>query len=307
MAHPLNRPRLGGRPEAPRVVGGYGILQPRVGVSLAAASRTRYGRLFGGDAGIDPYTRAVSDVYQDLFGEGSFIGKGIYDVDAFEQVLGDRLPDNRVLSHDLLEGGYARSGLISDVELIEESPARYDADVKRRHRWMRGDWQIAAWMLPRVPAAQRAQGGQSARATRRPQSAVGTVAAEDPRQPAAQPRAGCADAVAAARLGGAGAARGVDAGRPGGALLAGVDRPGRRPDAQAGRARLAHAPARRGVGCGAAVRAGAGGAGNVALRGPAQPRRDRSHAVAPACLAPRPARVADLGRGVRAAAGDGAG
>ncbi|MDE2368268.1 MAG: cyclic beta 1-2 glucan synthetase [Burkholderiales bacterium] len=153
MDHPLNRPRLGGRPQAPRVVGGHGILQPRVGISLAAANRTRYARLYGGDAGIDPYTRAVSDVYEDLFGEGSFIGKGIYDVDAFEQVLGHRLPDNRVLSHDLLEGGYARSGLISDVELVEESPARYEADVKRRHRWLRGDWQIAAWLLPRVPSA----------------------------------------------------------------------------------------------------------------------------------------------------------
>jgi cyclic beta-1,2-glucan synthetase len=168
MAHPLNRPRLGGRPGAPRVVGGHGILQPRVGVSLAAASRTRYGRLFGGDAGIDPYTRAVSDVYQDLFGEGSFIGKGVYDVDAFEQVLGDRLPEGRVLSHDLLEGGYARSGLISDVELIEESPARYDAEVKRRHRWIRGDWQIAAWLLPRVPAALHAPGDGRKAAARDP-------------------------------------------------------------------------------------------------------------------------------------------
>ena len=160
MAHPLNRPRLGGHPDAPRVVGGYGILQPRVGVSLAAASRTRYVRLFGGDAGIDPYTRAVSDIYQDLFGEGSFIGKGIYDVDAFERVLGDRLPQDRVLSHDLLEGGYARSGLISDVELIEASPARYDVDAKRRHRWMRGDWQIAAWALPRVPTALHVLGAE---------------------------------------------------------------------------------------------------------------------------------------------------
>jgi cyclic beta-1,2-glucan synthetase len=151
MAHPLNRPRIGGRSESPRVVAGHGILQPRVGVSLAAASRTRFGRLFGGDAGIDPYTRATSDVYQDLFDEGSFIGKGIYDVDAFEHVLGGRLPENRVLSHDLLEGAYARSALISDVELVEETPARYDADVKRRHRWIRGDWQIAAWLMPRVP------------------------------------------------------------------------------------------------------------------------------------------------------------
>ncbi|CAG1013497.1 cyclic beta-1,2-glucan synthetase [Burkholderiaceae bacterium] len=150
MAHPLNRPRYGGRPEAPRVVEGYGILQPRVGVSLPSANRTRYGRMFGGEPGIDPYTRAVSDVYQDLFGEGSFIGKGIYDVDAFEQVMGGRLPENRILSHDLLEGCYARCALLSDVELIEDSPARYDADVKRRHRWIRGDWQIIGWLMPRL-------------------------------------------------------------------------------------------------------------------------------------------------------------
>ena len=150
MAHPLNRPRFGGTSESPRVVAGYGILQPRVSVSLKAANRTRYGRLFGGEPGIDPYTRAVSDIYQDLFGEGSFIGKGIYDVDAFEHVLGGRLPENRILSHDLLEGSYARSGLLSDVELVEESPSRYDADVKRRHRWIRGDWQIAAWLRPRL-------------------------------------------------------------------------------------------------------------------------------------------------------------
>jgi cyclic beta-1,2-glucan synthetase len=148
MAHPLNRPRFGGAPDAPRVVEGYGILQPRMGVSLPGAHRSRYARLTGGEPGIDPYTRAVSDVYQDLFGEGSFIGKGIYDVDAFEQVLGGRLGDNRILSHDLLEGCYARSGLISDVELIEEPPTRYDADVKRRHRWIRGDWQIIGWLMP---------------------------------------------------------------------------------------------------------------------------------------------------------------
>ncbi|HZN46060.1 MAG TPA: cyclic beta 1-2 glucan synthetase, partial [Ramlibacter sp.] len=158
MAHPLNRPLFGGAADARRVVAGYGILQPRVGVSLTAANRSRYGRLFGGDSGVDPYTRAVSDVYQDLFGEGSFIGKGIYDVDAFEQVLGGRLPENLVLSHDLLEGCYARSGLLSDVELVEDSPSRYDTDVRRRHRWMRGDWQIAGWLLPRlrlrVPDAQ---------------------------------------------------------------------------------------------------------------------------------------------------------
>jgi cellobiose phosphorylase len=163
MAHPLNRPRLGGAPGARRVVEGYGILQPRVGVSLVAANRSRYGRLHGGDSGVDPYTRAVSDVYQDLFGEGSFIGKGIYDVEAFEQVLGGRLPDNLVLSHDLLEGGYARCGLLSDVELVEDSPSRYDADVRRRHRWIRGDWQIARWLLPRLRLCVAARDGEPPR------------------------------------------------------------------------------------------------------------------------------------------------
>jgi cyclic beta-1,2-glucan synthetase len=103
------------------------------------------------EPGIDPYTRAVSDVYQDLFGEGSFIGKGIYEVDAFKRALAGRLPDNRILSHDLLEGCYARAGLLSDVQLYEEYPPRYSADVSRRHRWIRGDWQIARWLLPDIP------------------------------------------------------------------------------------------------------------------------------------------------------------
>ena len=137
------------------VTEGYGILQPRVGVSLPGANRSRFARLFGGDPGIDPYTRAVSDVYQDVFGEGSFIGKGIYDVDAFERALDGRFPDNRILSHDLLEGCYARSGLVSDVQLYEEYPSRYSADVSRRHRWIRGDWQLAGWLLPRVPGPGR--------------------------------------------------------------------------------------------------------------------------------------------------------
>ncbi|HEY2929564.1 glucoamylase family protein, partial [Piscinibacter sp.] len=150
MAHPLNRPRFSADDHTPCVVEGYAILQPRVGVSLPGTTRSRYARLFGGEPGIDPYTRTVSDVYQDVFGEGSFIGKGIYDVDAFEYVLGGRLPENRILSHDLLEGCYARSGLLSDVQLFEESPTRYDADVSRRHRWMRGDWQIMAWLMPRL-------------------------------------------------------------------------------------------------------------------------------------------------------------
>jgi cyclic beta-1,2-glucan synthetase len=149
MAHPLNRPRFDR--ERGIVVDGYSILQPRVGVSLPGAGRSWFVRLFAGDVGIDPYTRGVSDVYQDIFQEGSFIGKGIYDVDAFEQAVGGRFPENAVLSHDLIESCYARSALVSDVELYEEHPSRYNADMNRRHRWIRGDWQIAQWLLPRVP------------------------------------------------------------------------------------------------------------------------------------------------------------
>ncbi|HMA87332.1 MAG TPA: glucoamylase family protein [Burkholderiales bacterium] len=149
MAHPLNRARYDAASR--RVTEGYGILQPRVAASLTDTNRSRYARLQGEEAGIDPYTRMVSDVYQDLFGEGSFIGKGIYDVDAFERVLKGRFPENRILSHDLLEGCYARSGLVSDVQLYEEYPARYGADVSRRQRWMRGDWQLLGWLRRRVP------------------------------------------------------------------------------------------------------------------------------------------------------------
>ena len=121
----------------------------------------------------------VSDVYQDLFGEGSFIGKGIYDVDAFERALKGRLPENRILSHDLLEGCYARAGLVSDVQLYEEYPARYSADVARRHRWMRGDWQLLGWLLPARARGRRRRGKESA---------LRPVAVEDLRQPAPQPR-----------------------------------------------------------------------------------------------------------------------
>ncbi|MEO6434581.1 MAG: glucoamylase family protein, partial [Tepidisphaeraceae bacterium] len=149
MAHPLNRPfydaALG------RVTSGYSILQPRVGISMPSAVRSHFARLFAGEPGIDPYTRAVSDVYQDVFEEGSFIGKGIYDVDALQQAIGGRFPENRILSHDLLEGAYARAGLVSDVVLFEDFPAAYVADVNRRHRWIRGDCQIAPWVLPTVP------------------------------------------------------------------------------------------------------------------------------------------------------------
>ncbi len=149
LAHPLNRPRFD--PTLQRVVEGYGILQPSVGTSLGRRRTSRFARMFGSEPGIDPYTRMVSDVYQDLFDEGSFVGKGIYDVEAFEHALEGRLPENRILSHDLLEGCYARAGLVSDVRLYEDYPERYVADAKRRARWIRGDWQLLPWLLPWTP------------------------------------------------------------------------------------------------------------------------------------------------------------
>ncbi|HOL67882.1 MAG TPA: cyclic beta 1-2 glucan synthetase, partial [bacterium] len=152
MEHPLNRPRFD--PGRQRVVEGYGVLQPRVATSLVSANRSLYARFFSGEPGLDPYTRVVSDVYQDLFQEGSFVGKGIYHVETFVQALEGKFPDNLILSHDLLEGCYVRSGLVSDVQVYENFPARYSADVRRRHRWIRGDWQIIAWLLPRVPTGQ---------------------------------------------------------------------------------------------------------------------------------------------------------
>ena len=155
MAHPLNKPEYDTKKH--RVTEGYSILQPRVAVSLLGTNRSRYAKLFGSEPGIDPYTRAISDVYQDLFGEGSFVGKGIYDVDLFEQTLKDRFPENRILSHDLLEGCYTRSGLLSDVLLFEEYPSNYKTDVERRSRWIRGDWQLIPWLLPVLPKLKGAQ------------------------------------------------------------------------------------------------------------------------------------------------------
>lgn len=146
LAHPLNRAVFSEKKQ--RVVQGYSILQPRVSNSLPGESGSLYGKIHGNEPGTDPYTRAVSDVYQDLFEEGSFIGKGIYDIESFEKTLGNRFPENRILSHDLLEGCYARAGLISDVQLYEEYPFRYIDDMHRRHRWIRGDWQILGWMFP---------------------------------------------------------------------------------------------------------------------------------------------------------------
>lgn len=151
MAHPLNRAFFCSR--AGRVTRGYGILQPKVGTYLPEVTNSLYSTVHGIDSGLDPYSYANADVYQDLFGEGSYMGKGIYEVDVVLRALGNRFPENRVLSHDLLEGCYARCGLLSDIPVYEPYPSNYVMDMRRYHRWTRGDWQIAAWMLPRVPGA----------------------------------------------------------------------------------------------------------------------------------------------------------
>lgn len=153
MAHILNKPEYNEKKK--RVTEGYSILQPRVSNSLPAADSSAYAQLYSKETGTDPYTRAISDVYQDLFAEGSYIGKGIYDVDAFEKTLKCRFPENRILSHDLLEGCYARSGLITDIQLYEEYPMHYRTDMQRRQRWIRGDWQVGRWILPWVPGEDR--------------------------------------------------------------------------------------------------------------------------------------------------------
>ncbi len=149
MAHPLNRatfdPRVG------RVTQGYGVLQPRITSTLPAGQGgSIFQKLYSGSAGIDPYASAVSDVYQDLIEEGSYTGKGIYDVDAFGAAMADRVPENVLLSHDLLEGVFARAGLVTDVELFDESPSNYLVSTVRQHRWARGDWQLLPWILGRA-------------------------------------------------------------------------------------------------------------------------------------------------------------
>ncbi|WP_425058993.1 GH36-type glycosyl hydrolase domain-containing protein [Sporomusa carbonis] len=145
---PYNRPRLNGT--RTRVIEGYGVLQPRIGISHGAALRSRFASLWSADPGIDPYAFAASDPYQDGFGQGIFTGKGIFDVDAFAKVLCERIPENRVLSHDLLEGGFLRAGLLSDIELIDEHPSTFSAYQMRMHRWVRGDWQLILWLFHRV-------------------------------------------------------------------------------------------------------------------------------------------------------------
>ncbi len=149
LAHPLNQAIID--PQQNIVVAGYGILQPRVGLSVQSSARSRLAAVYAGETGFDIYTRAVSDAYQDLYGEGIFTGKGIYEVDTILQVLDGRFPRNALLSHDLIEGAYARVGLVSDIEVIEDYPSHYSAYNRRKHRWLRGDWQIAGWLFKQVP------------------------------------------------------------------------------------------------------------------------------------------------------------
>jgi len=151
ISHPLNRPRFD--PAVGRVTEGYGILQPRVSVTMASAAGSLFAGLYAGHTGVDPYTTAVSDAYQDLFGEGIFTGKGLYDVDAFVAALRDRVPENTLLSHDLFEGLYARTALVTDIEVVDDYPSSVLAHAKRQHRWVRGDWQILWWLLPAVPSS----------------------------------------------------------------------------------------------------------------------------------------------------------
>jgi hypothetical protein len=164
ITHPLNQAVID--PKLRIVVAGYGILQPRIGVSVSSASRSRLAAIYSGQNGFDIYTRAISDAYQDLYGEGIFTGKGIYEVAALHAVLNHRFPRNSLLSHDLIEGAYARVGLVTDIELIDDYPSHYSAYTRRKHRWVRGDWQIAQWMFSHVPDE----------SNRRVQSPISTIA-----------------------------------------------------------------------------------------------------------------------------------
>ena len=228
MAHPLNRPRLDA--DGRRVVEGYAVLQPRVTPSLPIGREgSLFQRIFSSVSGIDPYASAVSDVYQDLFGEGSYAGKGIYDVDAFEAALANRAPDSTLLSHDLFEGVFARAGLASDVEVVEEFPARYDVGAIRHHRWARGDWQLLPWIFGRAPA----QSGT-------------VIGVERPSSDRPLENAGQSAPHALGARGGPRVARGLDPAASCGADLDDVRRPDDRPaDTHSGRSRHSAAPSRR--------------------------------------------------------------
>ncbi|MFU8857083.1 MAG: GH36-type glycosyl hydrolase domain-containing protein [Deferrisomatales bacterium] len=145
LAHPLNRPHVD--PRSRRVVAGYTILQPRVEITAVSANQSPFSRIFSGDTGLDLYSRAVSDVYQDLFGEGLYVGKGLYDLDGFHRTLEGVVPENSLLSHDLLEGVHGRVALVTDVTLLEDYPGAYLPWASRQHRWIRGDWQLLPWLF----------------------------------------------------------------------------------------------------------------------------------------------------------------
>ncbi len=148
MAHPLNTPIIDS--EKGIVVKGYGLMQPRISFDVESSNRSLFAKILTGQEGMDPYASAISDVYQDLFGEGIFTGKGIYDLKVFNQVLKDAVPENAVLSHDLLEGSYVRAALVSNLELVDSYPTKYNAYIKRLHRWIRGDWQLIPWLGKKV-------------------------------------------------------------------------------------------------------------------------------------------------------------
>lgn len=143
MCHPLNKAIL----KKNKVIRGYGVMQPKVSISLESKNMSKFSNIFGGEGGVDGYSIAYSDTYQDLFGEGSFTGKGILDIDIFYKVLKNEIPDNKVLSHDLLEGAYVRSALVTDCEFIDNYPSSYLSSSKRLHRWVRGDWQLIPWLF----------------------------------------------------------------------------------------------------------------------------------------------------------------
>ena len=148
MAHPLNKPVL--NKKNTKVIKGYGIMQPRISVDIEATNRSVYSQIFAGIGGFDTYSYMTPNTYQDCFGEGSFVGKGIYDLEVFDKVLSETFKDNLILSHDLLEGNYLRCGYISDIELIDDFPSKFLVDVTRQSRWARGDTQIIGWLFPRV-------------------------------------------------------------------------------------------------------------------------------------------------------------
>src|SRR4030066_1723511 len=145
LAHPLNHAKFNNT--TGQVFNGYTVLQPRMEIHPRSSNYSWFTRIFSGDSGLDLYTRAVSDAYHDLFGEGSYVGKGIYDLDAFERSVEKRIPENSVLSHDLLEGIMGRAGLVTDITMIEDYPSNYYVQVKRQQRWMRGDWQLLPWLI----------------------------------------------------------------------------------------------------------------------------------------------------------------